>query len=133
MDTAKDIPALLFVGAEDSPELERDATALFRKARSLDAPWAFVRQPRVPHVIRDEDIRSANRLVIPWIAAVVAERVNEAGAPVASRWSVQPDAGGDLTTGEVSPTASYTGSLAVASWLPDERTARAWQSIVRGP
>ena len=79
MDTAKDIPALLFVGAEDSPELERDATALFRKARSLDAPWAFVRQPRVPHVIRDEDIRSANRLVIPWIAAVVAERVNGAG------------------------------------------------------
>ena len=130
MESAKDIPALLFVGAEDSPELEQDATELFRQARSLDAPWAFVRQLRVPHVIRDEDIRSANELVIPWIAAVVGERLDGAGPrlhPIArsTGWM------GDLTTGDVSPVASYTASLTGSSWLPDERTAKAWQTIVR--
>jgi len=131
IDTAKDIPALLFVGSEDSSELEQDTTELFRQGRSVDAPWALVRQPHVPHVMRDEDIRSANRLVIPWIAAVVGERVDGTG-PRLGKIARSTGWVGDLTTGEVSPSANSTAPLAVSSWLPDERTARAWQAIVRG-
>jgi hypothetical protein len=131
MDTAKDVPALLFVGGEDSPELEEDAAKLFQTARSLGAPWAFVRQLRAPHAIRDVDIRSANELAIPWIAAVVNERLDGAGPrlrsiPRSTGWV------GNLATGEVSPSASDTAQPVGSSWLPDERTARTWQTIVRG-
>lgn len=131
MDAAKSIPALLFVGAEDSPELEQDAAELFRKARSLGAPWTFVRQVGAPHVMRAEDLRSANGLVIPWIAAVVSERLDGAGPGLRT---IARSTGwvGDLATGEVSPWASDTASLIGSSWLPDERTARIWQTIVRG-
>ena len=38
---------------------------------------------------------------------------------------------GDVRTATIAPSATYAGTRSDASWLPDEASARAWQTIVR--
>jgi hypothetical protein len=66
--------------------------------------------------------------MIPWLTAVMRQRVPQAGAAMTT---ISDDSGwiGDNTTGEVWPSAGFSGSKPDKTWLPDEASARAWQLI----
>jgi hypothetical protein len=127
----KGIPALLFLAAQDNPDALKAATTSFDQARSLSAPWAMVVQSGAHHEIRAPEIESAARLTMPWIDAVVNARVRgtQRLQPLTSTdgWL------GDHRTGAISRATEAESSQAQRSWLPDERTATAWQSFVAAP
>ncbi len=67
--------------------------------------------------------------MIPWITAVVRQRLSPEGATLAvvndgSAWM------GNNRTGEVAPYNTFTGSKLEASWLPDEPSARGWRVVL---
>ena len=131
MQTAKEIPALIFVGGQDDPALVEDSTTMFSRGRAVGAPWAIVSRAAVPHQIRAADIEAASRLTMPWVTAVVNGRLGDGvrlqAMPTSEGWL------GDETTGRIVRVPDAEPSQRHRSWLPDERTAAAWQSLVAAP
>ncbi len=128
VERLKGIPALIFLAAQDNPEGVKLATSLFDQARSLAAPWAMVVQSSAHHEIRAPEIEAAARLTMPWIDAVVNARVRGSARlhPLTNTdgWL------GDQATGAISRVGDVEPSEGRRSWLPDERSATAWQSLV---
>ena len=122
------MPLLLFQGRKDDPPNLGDATeTLWKSGRSVGAPWTFVDQPEASHGNPDY-FDKANRLIIPWITAVLRQGLPldvTALRPITDRsaWMV------NIKTGEVAPYATFAGPKAEANWLPDEASARAWQTM----
>lgn len=83
---------------------------------------------RMPRTRTPEDLVQANALVIPWIAAVVGQRLSNDGP---SLRAVTEGAGwlGDARTKDVAPYSLFAGSKPDANWLPDEATARGWRTL----
>lgn len=126
------VPALLIAGGKDQAAGTQDAEELWRAGRSAGAPWAFAIEPDAPHGPSEEFLlQSCHDLVVPWIRGVLRERL-EAGRskprriPQGSGWLANNQ------TADIAPQATFAGVSANASWLPDERTARGWQIVVRG-
>ena len=100
------------------------AETSWKQARSLGAPWTFGIEPDAVHQ-NPADLAKANDLVIPWIAAVVRQRLSNDGP---SLRTVTEGSGwlGDTQTRDVAPFATFTHSKPDANWLPDEASARGW-------
>jgi dienelactone hydrolase len=127
LETVSRIPMLMIVAGKDSPALLDRAQSLWRDGRSLGAPWTFAEQPDAEHG-EDEALGRACDLMVPWITAVLIQRLPPSGT------ALRPvgDAGGwlgHLGTREISPFTSFTGAKTEASWLPDEATARRWREL----
>jgi hypothetical protein len=131
MKVLKNIPALLIAGGKDETAGTDDAASLFRGGRSGGAPWTFAIEPDATHgSSEDTFFRSGKELIIPWIEAVLRQRV----APDSTK--LRPIANdtewlGDNETGEVAPRIAFSGSRTGASWLPDELTAHGWRTVLR--
>ena len=122
------IPALFLAGGQDKTASPRTAETLWKTGRSLGAPWTFAVEPDATHGDA-KDVEKANALMIPWITAVVRQRLSPEGATLAvvndgSAWM------GNNRTGEVAPYNTFTGSKLEASWLPDEPSARGWRVVL---
>lgn len=122
------IPALILEGGKDMPDFNVAAELLWRSGRLAAAPWTFAVEPDATHG-NAEDLKNANRLLIPWIAAVVRLRLPPNGGSLravsdASAWM------GDSWNLEVAPYDRFSGSRTESSWLPDETSARAWQAVL---
>ena len=100
---------------------------LWRRGRSAGAPWTFAAQPGAPHG-SVEYLKKANDLLIPWIGAVLRQRL----PPDGSRLRVVTETAawlGDLKTGEVGPYVTFLRSKLERNWLPDEASARGWRAV----
>ena len=100
----------------------------WKKGRAAGAPWTFGIEPNASH-IDEKDLPVANALVIPWIAAVLQQRLSSDGNTLrvvsdASGWL------GDLNTHEIAPLDKFVGVSRAAAWLPDEASARGWRIVV---
>lgn len=133
VNITKSIPALLLAGGKDTNAGVEDAERLSNAGRALGAPWTFVIEPNVPHGIIDGNIgieffTNSNQLMIPWLTAVVRQRVPQAGMAMRT---ISDGVGwiGDNRTGEVWPSTGFSGSRVDKTWLPDEPSARGWQVI----
>lgn len=121
------IPALLFSGEKDDQERIDDTEDLLKSGRAIDAPWALVMEPGVTHD-SIEGVKKANLLVMPWVRAVVRQRV----APASSNLIALTDRGGwigNRRTMKIEPYASVSEAATDWSWLPDDASARAWQVV----
>lgn len=123
------IPALFLAGGKDSTAPVSVAETLWKSGRATGAPWTFAIEPNATHG-DPKDLEKANDLMIPWIEAVLRQRLSPDGTTLravtdGSTWV------GNIKTGEVAPYGTFSGSKADASWLPDEATARAWQTVLR--
>jgi pimeloyl-ACP methyl ester carboxylesterase len=117
------VPALIFTNSGGT----EPAATIWKSGRVSGAPWTFAMQRDAPHGDLDY-LKKANDLTIPWIAAVLRQRLS----PEAGRLKVLSDASGWLgnnETGEVASHDAYSGSKREASWLPDEASARGWRSV----
>jgi hypothetical protein len=127
------IPALLLAGGKDTNAGVDDAEDLWKSGRTRGAPWTFVMEPNVPHGMIDgninvEFISNSNQLMIPWLTAVMRQRVPAAADRLRS---IDPMSGwmGDNRTGEVWRADTHGHAGHDTSWLPDEQSARAWQRL----
>jgi hypothetical protein len=126
----RNIPALMIAGGKDEVAGIEDAETLWMGGRSVGAPWTFAIEPGATHG-SEEGIVSSHGLIIPWIAAVVRQRL----APDSTRLRpVTEDSGwlGNNQSAEIGPQAAFAGPKEKSSWLPDEITARGWQIVLTG-
>lgn len=112
------IPALFFEGGGSG--------SLWESGRRGGSPWTLVDEPGVAH---GELSEKAADLMVAWIKAVIRQRLSPDGTTLRT---VADDSGwlGNNQTGEVAPYAAFSGSKADASWLPDEASARGWQTLL---
>ena len=128
------VPALFFVGGKD-PIVGPDgilgsegARTLWTTGRSAGAPWTFALEPDATHG-DEKDLPKANVLLVPWITAVLRQRLSpdsEALRPLndATAWM------GNNATGEISGYSTFSGTRTEASWLPDEQAAQGCRSVL---
>jgi hypothetical protein len=132
------IPALFMVGGKDpnagdasvpnSTSLAGGAGNLWRSGRAVGAPWTFAVEPDATHG-DPKDLEKANDLMIPWITAIIRQRLSQDGKTLRV---VTEGSGlmGNNRTGEFAPYGAFPGSKLEASWLPDQASARGWQTVL---
>lgn len=128
VEVLKDIPALLVAGGKDETAGTEDAERFWKNGRSTRAPWTFAVEPGATH--RDEQtLLASQRLIVPWIAAVLRQRLQPGRIRLQS---VSQDRAwlGNHRTSDVAASATFRGPKLEASWLPDEATARGWRTVV---
>jgi poly(3-hydroxybutyrate) depolymerase len=115
------IPALLFIGGKDLESRVNTITGLFDLNRRGGALWALAPEPNAAHIVgRSRD------LSIMFFDDVIPLRMGEEGLrPLAEASGFV----GDAHTNSVR--AANAGALPAypTSWLPTERTARAWLAM----
>jgi len=121
------IPAVFFTGGKESKEIIDGTETAWKRGRALGAPWTFVINPDATHG-NPNDLKKADQLLIPWITAVIRQRLSPKGdrlqaVPEGSAWI------GNNRTGEVAPFGSFLESRLQGSWLPDEPSAHAWHAV----
>lgn len=103
------------------------ADTSWRNGRAVGAPWTFGIEPDAVHQ-NPEDLKNANAVVIPWITAVLRQRLPTNGNGLrnltdADGWLVNID------TGEAVPAGAYPGAKREANWVPDEQSAQGWRVV----
>lgn len=115
-------------GGKDDTAGTEDAEALWKNGRSAGAPWTFAIEPRATHQDK-QTLVSSQALIIPWIAAVLRQRLQPGSMRLRP---VTDDSGwlGNNRSTEVSRYATFPGPKREASWLPDEVTAHGWRTVL---
>ena len=128
MKVLKDIPGLLIAGGKDETAGTEDAERLWKNGRSAGAPWTFAVEPGATHR-DDQTLVSSQQLIIPWIAAVLRQRLGPGSMRLRPVTENSGWLGNNHKT-EVAPYATFPGPKPEASWLPDEVTARGWRTVL---
>jgi poly(3-hydroxybutyrate) depolymerase len=120
---AREVPGLLFVGGKDLESRIATITGLFAVNRRAGALWALTEEPSAGHAVA----RSA-QLGAMFFEDVLQLRLGNNGAlkPVAEKdgWY------GDIHTKAITAVGSQKAPTAPTAWLPNERLAKAWLSVV---
>ena len=125
LTTIARVPGLIFAGGKDTTAGVEDSEHLWKSGRALKAPWTFAVAPGAPHG-SPEAVKNANDLAIPWVRAVVTQRLTNSTTALRS----VDDASAWLASGTtVVPAGSFRGPKAESSWLPDEASARGWRVV----
>lgn len=119
------IPALLLAGGDDTTAGTEDSQQLWSRGRAAGAPWTFGILPGLTH---GQGLAQAGEFMLAWIEAVVRQRVAETDT-----LREVSDGGwvGSLKTLSIGTSTDYKAPLADLIWLPDERSAKLWQRVVR--
>jgi hypothetical protein len=127
MSIVTGIPGLLIAGAMDEVAGTEDARNLWAAGRAAGAPWALAIQPGSPHG-SEEFLSASNALLIPWLQAVVALRVDPRRSglrPISKAIGWLAEEG----TGRVRANRDADSATSQTSWLPDEASAHGWQVV----
>lgn len=127
-----DVPILAVIGKNDQPDRVSFSMECYDGARGQKAVWTLAL-----HQKRGHSGQGSQDLVLAFLRAVIAQRLDAAGAsaPRQRPKSLLAKQGwlGDLASYNVSPPADFKGDKRNATWLPDEATAMAWQAFLRSP
>ena len=116
------VPALLFIGGKDLESRVNTITGLFDLNRRGGALWALAPEPSAAHIVgRSRDMS------IMFFDDVIPLRLGEEGLrPLSERSGFV----GDLHANTIRPmNAAATLPNYPTSWLPTERTAKAWLAM----
>jgi dienelactone hydrolase len=120
------IPGLFLAGGKDTASPASVVETIWKSGRAMRAPWTFAVEPDAKHGdLTEKDYG----LMVPWIEAVLRQRLPKDGTTLRA----STDSSGWLgrqQNGEVAPYSAFIGSKAEASWLPDEASARGWQTVL---
>jgi poly(3-hydroxybutyrate) depolymerase len=123
----RSIPALLFTGEKDLDFRIETVNGIFAVNRRGGALWALTEEPGIGHAVgRSKDL-----------GAMLFEDVLDARLPESSGGALRPLAEragfiADLTAKTYAPVGDSRPPNHLTSWLPTERMAKAWQSVVSG-
>jgi poly(3-hydroxybutyrate) depolymerase len=120
---AREVPGLLFIGGKDLESRIATITGLFALNRRAGALWALTEEPSVGHAVA----RSAELGAI-FFEDVMSLRAGPEGTlkPLTEKdgWY------GDIHAKAISPVGAQKPPVAPTAWLPTERIAKAWLSVV---
>jgi poly(3-hydroxybutyrate) depolymerase len=120
---ARNVPGMLFIGANDMDSRISTITGLFAVNRRGGALWALANEPGATHVVG----RSLE------VAKVFFEDVLSARLAAVLRPMLEKDGFvADLKTKTFQPAGVSAPSDHSTAWLPTERVARAWQAMETG-
>ncbi len=120
---ALQVPAYMVLAENDVVISNAVVSASFRAGRAAGAPWAVAVEPGVSHF----SLSLAQREVtVDWMRAILP--LGNAG-PFHQR---SPKVGfiGDPATGEIVPSARYTGDVGTSSWFPKRSLAEQWAAFI---
>jgi hypothetical protein len=118
LQSLKQMPALLIAGGKDETAGIDDAQALWKLGRAVGAPWVLAIEPESPHFSPEIHAMTVKQLLIPWIAAILQRHRDHP-------WLA------DMSALAIGSFDNFTGDKANASWLPDEVSARGWQTVTQ--
>jgi dienelactone hydrolase len=119
---ARNVPAILFIGGKDLQSRINTITGLFEVNRRGGALWALAEEPVAAHVIgRSIDVAKI------LFEDVLALRLSDGKLKTLNE---RDGFIGNIKAGTFQPAATAPSSVNATSWLPTERVARAWQSLV---
>lgn len=146
-----EIPMFFAIGGKDKPDWVKCSLENAERGQGK-APWTVAFQKDQGH-----GVGKSLDVIVPFLLATVKQRLGIAAAPSQSSSSIfkseLPNIGshpvasapkslkklslqsgwlGNPDTCDVSAYSGYKGNKAKAIWLPDEPTALAWQSYLRG-
>lgn len=127
------IPFLTVFGEKDGGQMQKIMTA-HPLRRGEGAQWCVAVQWG-----RGHEFAKANNVVIPFFDAVIHRRLPAASAesskllkyPAEEVWFGDANSWNEKRRiGRIQRASDFRGDPSTQAWLPDERTARAWQAFV---
>jgi hypothetical protein len=131
--TLRSIPFLTVFGEKDGGQMQKIMTA-HPLRRGEGALWGVAVQWG-----RGHEFAKANNIVIPFFDAVIRRRLPPESAesskllkyPAEEVWLGDANSWSEKRRiGRIQRASDFRGDPATQAWLPDERTARAWQAFV---
>jgi poly(3-hydroxybutyrate) depolymerase len=121
------VPGLLFTGEKDLWSRNDTVAGIFAVNRRAGALWAIAEEPGVAHVVgRSRDV------TLVFFEEVLRLRF-DAQHPNVPRPLAEKDGFiGDVRARTTSPASENAGASGPTAWLPTERVAQAWLSMVTG-
>ena len=121
------VPVYMVFGESDLAGIAAASTTVFEKHRASGGLWSLAIEDGAGHQWPPTDP------LFNWAEAVTARRLPEtivSGAPVQLR-AISESSGwlANRTSHVISPFACFAGDKRAASWVPNEQSARQWQSI----
>lgn len=125
-EAARRVPGILFTGEKDLAFRIDAVAGLFAINRRAGALWAYAQEPGVGH-----EVAHSREFAAVLFEDMLAARVGDDGRlkPLDEKSGYF----GDPKSREVQPAADAKPPAGYpVSWLPTQRTARAWQSVLAG-
>jgi hypothetical protein len=123
----RQIPALLYIGLEDSPFRTDIVKGIHSMNRRADALWALTPEPGAGHAVA----RSLELSELYLDEVIPLRLPKKPGAPLRPL-NLQDGYLGDTKTHEITPYNQEKAKEAPHAWLPTQRTAKAWQAVTTG-
>ena len=129
---ARAVPGLLFTGGKDLLFRTQTITGLFSINRRAGALWALTDEPNVGHSVAQS--RALSAIFFDDMLSLRLPDSSSASRPGASLKPLTEQSGflGDLTAKTVAPLGNSRVPNYPTAWLPTERVARAWHTVVTG-
>ncbi len=129
------VPFLIITGLKDKPDWVSGSKANFEIGHKAHAVWTQALSPNEGH-----ESGKSHPLMLAFLRAVLLQRLGPPPtAPLAfpkpvEVKSISSSDGwlGNPATYDIASQSSYQGDRNAAIWIPDEATAKAWQSFLRG-
>jgi hypothetical protein len=129
-DKAASVPILFNYGVrEKSGKFEKvhiNSQAAFAQNRPQGALWSIAIDPMSEH-----DCRNSREISIPFLDALLAQRLPKAGMTDLGAVDTKSAWLGDNETFAIAAEKDFAGDKAKASWLPNETVAKAWQEFCK--
>lgn len=124
---ARNVPGMLFIGGKDLESRVATITGIFAVNRRAGALWALAEEPGAAHVVgRSRDV------AMTFFEDVMALRLDTKQAAALTPLTEKDGFLGDRKAATFAPAASGGAPNTLAAWLPTERVARAWQTMLTG-
>lgn len=124
---ARSVPGLLFTGEKDLEFRTSTIAGIFAVNRRAGALWAYAQEPGIGH-----EIGRSRDLAVMLYEGMIEARMPEAGSNTLRAVSEKAGFYGDMKTQTVQAVGDAKAPTYPGSWLPTERLARAWQTVVSG-
>jgi hypothetical protein len=122
---SREVPGMLFIGGKDLAFRNNTIAGLFAVNRRGGALWALAEEPGVAHVVgKSRDVSLA------FFEDVLGLRLN---GQTLTRLEEKSGFIGDLTARTFAPLGDGKVPNHPTAWLPTERVAREWQSMMTAP
>ena len=124
---ARQVPGLLYIGENDSPFRTGIVKGIFSMNRRANALWALTQEPGAAH-----EIARSLELSEVYFDEVIPLRLPAKPGDPLHPLNLEDGYLGDIETHTYAPYTEEKAREAPTTWLPTERTARAWQACSTG-
>jgi dienelactone hydrolase len=124
-EAARRVPAIFFIGENDSEFRKMSIYGVYAMNRRLHAPWTLAVEPNAGH-----EVGRTREMAIAFFDAVLPLRLPAPATMSLAELKEESGWVGDLKSLQLRPGKMKDNQW--STWLPSESVARAWVSFVQG-